>query len=207
MWGINSFQQQTFIVLQIYLLQCHWYHWGKNVEKSLCVVREIQYGFVIIWEQHGVFFKKNFFWMWTIFKVFIELVKTLLACFIFRPWGMWVPDHELNPFTTCIERQSLNQWTTREVPRGLDNLKQSMFIDGAEDEPVARFGDEPRVQWKVCLITAMVFPVVMYACESWTIKKAECQRIDAFEMWCWRRLLKVPWTGTLWDPLITGHLL
>ena len=61
MWGINSFQQQTFIVLQIYLLQCHWYHWGKNVEKSLCVVREIQYGFVIIWEQHGVFLKKNFF--------------------------------------------------------------------------------------------------------------------------------------------------
>ena len=41
----------------------------------------------------------------------------------------------------------------------------------------------------------MVFPVVMYGCESWTIKKAECQRIDAFELWCWRRLLKVPWTA------------
>ena len=40
----------------------------------------------------------------------------------------------------------------------------------------------------------MVFPVVMYGCESWTVKKAECQRIDAFELWCWRRLLKVPWT-------------
>ena len=47
---------------------------------------------------------------------------------------------------------------------------------------------------KVCLDKAMVFPVVMYECESWTIKKAECQRIDAFELWCWRRLLKVPWT-------------
>ena len=48
---------------------------------------------------------------------------------------------------------------------------------------------------KVCLVTTMVFPVVMYACESWTIKKAECQRIDAFELWCWRRLLRVPWTA------------
>ena len=47
---------------------------------------------------------------------------------------------------------------------------------------------------KVCLVEAMVFPVVMYGCESWTVKKAECRRIDAFELWCWRRLLRVPWT-------------
>ena len=47
---------------------------------------------------------------------------------------------------------------------------------------------------KVCLVKAMVFPVVMYACESWTAKKAESQKIDAFELWCWRRLLRVPWT-------------
>ena len=47
---------------------------------------------------------------------------------------------------------------------------------------------------KVCLIKAMVFPVVMYGCESWTAKKAERRRIDAFELWCWRRLLRVPWT-------------
>ena len=47
---------------------------------------------------------------------------------------------------------------------------------------------------KVHLVKAMVFPVVMYECESWTIKKAECRRIDAFELWCWRRLLRVPWT-------------
>ena len=47
---------------------------------------------------------------------------------------------------------------------------------------------------KVCLVKAMVFPVVMYGCESWTIKKAEHQRIDAFELWCWRRLWTVPWT-------------
>ena len=48
---------------------------------------------------------------------------------------------------------------------------------------------------KVCLVKAMVFPVVMYGCESWTLKKAECQRIDAFELGCWRRLLRVPWTA------------
>ena len=57
---------------------------------------------------------------------------------------------------------------------------------------------------KVRLVKAMAFPVVMYGCESWTVKKAECQRIDAFELWCWRRLLRVPWTarksnqGVLW---------
>ena len=48
---------------------------------------------------------------------------------------------------------------------------------------------------KVRLVKSMVFPVVMYGCESWTIKKADCQRIDAFELWCWRRLLRVPWTA------------
>ena len=48
---------------------------------------------------------------------------------------------------------------------------------------------------KVHLVKAMVFPVVMYGCESWTVKKAECQRTDAFELWCWRRLLRVPWTA------------
>ena len=48
---------------------------------------------------------------------------------------------------------------------------------------------------KVCIVKAMVYPVVTYECESWTIKKAECQRIDAFELWCWRRLLRVPWTA------------
>ena len=47
---------------------------------------------------------------------------------------------------------------------------------------------------KVCLVKAMVFLVVLYACESWTVKKAECRTIDAFELWCWRRLLRVPWT-------------
>ena len=48
---------------------------------------------------------------------------------------------------------------------------------------------------KVRLVKAMIFPVVMYGCQSWTVKKAECQRIDAFELWCWRRLLRAPWTA------------
>ena len=48
---------------------------------------------------------------------------------------------------------------------------------------------------KVCTVKAMVFPVVMYGCESWAIKEVECRRMDAFELWCWRRLLRVPWTA------------
>ena len=50
---------------------------------------------------------------------------------------------------------------------------------------------------KVCVVKTMVFPVVMYGCESWTIKQAECRRIDAFELWCWRRPLRVPWTARI----------
>ena len=53
----------------------------------------------------------------------------------------------------------------------------------------------------VRIVKVMVFPVVMYGCESWTIKKAECQRIDAFELWCWRRLLRVPWTARRSKPV------
>ena len=58
---------------------------------------------------------------------------------------------------------------------------------------------------KACLVKAMVFPVVMYGCESWTIKKAECQRIDAFELWCWRRLLRVPWTARGSNQSVKGN--
>ena len=59
---------------------------------------------------------------------------------------------------------------------------------------------------KVHLIKAMVFPVVMYGCESWTIKKAECQRIEAFELWCWRRLLRVLWTSRIWNQSILKEI-
>ena len=57
---------------------------------------------------------------------------------------------------------------------------------------------------KVRLVKAMVFPMVMYGCESWTIKKAECRRIDAFELWCWRRLLRAPWTARRSNQSILG---
>ena len=65
----------------------------------------------------------------------------------------------------------------RKIITNLDNMLKSRYIT---------------LPTKVCLVNAMVFPVVMYGCESWTIKKAERQRIDAFELWCWRRLLRVP---------------
>ena len=59
---------------------------------------------------------------------------------------------------------------------------------------------------KVCLVKAMVFPVVMYGCESWTVKKAERQRIDAFELWYWRRLLRVPWTARRYNQSILKEI-
>ena len=68
----------------------------------------------------------------------------------------------------------------RKVMSNLDNILKSRDIT---------------LPTKVCLVKAMVFPVVMYGCESWAVKKAEHQRIDAFELWCWRRLLRVPWTA------------
>ena len=68
----------------------------------------------------------------------------------------------------------------RKVMTNLDNILKSRDIT---------------LSTKVRLVKAMVFPVVMYGCESWTVKKAECRRIDAFELWCWRRLLRVSWTA------------
>ena len=62
------------------------------------------------------------------------------------------------------------------------------------------------LQTKVHLVKAVAFPVVMYGCESWTIKKAECQRIDTFTLWCWRRLLKVPWTSRRWNHSILKEI-
>ena len=76
-------------------------------------------------------------------------------------------------------------------------------IDGSQEGILENLDSELKsrnLTWstKVSLVKAMVFPVVMYGCESWAIKKAECRRIDAFELCCWRRLLSVPWTE--WSP-------
>ena len=66
---------------------------------------------------------------------------------------------------------------------------------GQRGSPLVLKSRDVTLPKKVCLVKAMVFPVVMYGCESWTVKKAECRRIDAFELWYWRRLLRVPWTA------------
>ena len=79
---------------------------------------------------------------------------------------------------TCEFRPSLPPW--RKVMTNLDSILKSRDIT---------------LPTKVCLVKAVVFPVVMYGCESWNVRKAEHQKIDAFELWCWRRLLRVPWTA------------
>ena len=79
-----------------------------------------------------------------------------------------------------LEEASLPKVCRRKVMSNLKNIFKSRDIT---------------LPTKVRLVKAMVFPMVMYGCESWTVKKAECRRIDAFELWCWRRLLGVPWTA------------
>ena len=75
-------------------------------------------------------------------------------------------------------------------------LKDAYSLKESYDQPRQHIKKQRHyLPTKVCLDKAMVFPVVMYGCESWTIKKAEHQRIDAFKLWCWRRLLRVPWTA------------
>ena len=72
----------------------------------------------------------------------------------------------------------------------LDSIREAEPLGGSTDIYKSRDSNWPT---KVCIVKAMVFPVVTYKCESWTIKKVECQRTDAFKLWCWRRLLRVPW--------------
>ena len=79
-----------------------------------------------------------------------------------------------------IKRRLLLGRKVRKVMTNLDSISKSRDIT---------------LPTKIHLVKAMVFPVVMYGCENWTVKKAECRRIDAFELWCWRRLLRVPWTA------------
>ena len=101
-----------------------------------------------------------------------ETVKTL-SDFIF--WGFKITAD--GDFSHEIRRHLL---LGRKIMTNLDSIFKSRDIT---------------LPTKVCLVKAMAFPVVMYGSESWTVKKAEHQRIDAFELWCWRRLLRVPWTA------------
>ena len=106
-------------------------------------------------------------------------------CFpIYLPWSSVANfiflDSEITADGDCSHEIKRHLLLGRKVMTNLDSILKSRDIT---------------LSTKFHLVKAMVFPVVMYGCESWTIKKAECQRIDAFELWCWRRLLRVPWTA------------
>ena len=101
-----------------------------------------------------------------------ETVKTV-SDFIF--WGS-----KITADGDCSQEIKRRLFLGKKVITNLDSILKSRDIT---------------LPTKVHLVKAMVFPVVMYGCESWTVKKAECHRIDAFELWCWRRLLRVPWTA------------
>ena len=100
-----------------------------------------------------------------------------------KQWKQWLTIF-LGPQITadgdCIHEIKRRLLLGRKVMTNLDSILKSRDIT---------------LPTKFCLVKAMVFPVVMYGCESWTIEKAECWRIDAFKLWCWRRLLRVPWTA------------
>ena len=108
----------------------------------------------------------------TSWEIYGEIVETE-SDFIF--WGS-----KITADGDCSHKIKRRLLLGRKVMTNLDSIFQSRDIT---------------LPNKVCLVKAMVFPVVMYGCESWTVKKAECRRIDAFEPWCWRRLLRVPWTA------------
>ena len=99
----------------------------------------------------------------------------------------------------CFQDHSPLLWPTYFVcltPYIFFNLDKCNFlIDSFQFLPFHTVYSYITLSTKVHRVKAVVFPVVMYGCESWTVKKAECQRIDAFELWCWRRLLKLPWTA------------
>ena len=106
-----------------------------------------------------------------------ETVETV-AEFIFGWGGWWSSKITANGY--CGHEIKRRLLLARKVMSNLDNIVKSRDI---------------ALPAKVCLVKAMVFPIVMFGCESWTVMKAEHRRIDAFELWCWRRLLTVPWTA------------
>ena len=108
----------------------------------------------------------------TSWQIDAETVETI-SDFIF--WGS-----KINADVDCSHEIKRHLFLGRKVMTNLDSIFKSRDIT---------------LPTKVCLVKAVVFPVVMYGCESWTVKKAECRRIDDFELWCWRRLLRVPWTA------------
>ena len=98
-------------------------------------------------------------------------------------------------------RPSATPWTAaHQTPPSMGFSRQKYWSGVSLPSPMTNLDSilksrDITLPTKVRLVKAMVFPVVMYGCESWTIKKSECRRVDAFELWCWRRLLRVPWTA------------
>ena len=99
-----------------------------------------------------------------------------------KQWKQWLifGGSKITADGDCSHEVKRHLLLGRKVMTNLDSILKSRDIS---------------LSTKFHLVKAMVFPVVMYGCESWTVKKAECRRIDAFELWCWRRLLRVPWTA------------
>ena len=108
-----------------------------------------------------------------------------------RPHGLYNPWNSPGQ-NTGVGRCSLFRGSSqsRDQPSS-----PALQVDSLPAEPLGKPGPQRIISALVRLVKAMVFPVVMYGCKSWTTKKAECQRIDAFELWCWKRLLRVPWTA------------
>ena len=128
--------------------------------------------------------------IFTSIRVFFQWVKSSHQVAKVNRWQIdgenveTVPDFilggsKITEHCDCSHKIKRRLLLGRKVMTNLDNVSESRDII---------------LLTKVCIVKAMVFPVVMYGCESWTIKKAEHQRIDAFELWCWRRLLRIPWT-------------
>ena len=134
-------------------------------------------------------------WYWKL-EMWLEKLKKkwVLNFILFEfPLTSWQIDREtMVPVTDLIflgSKITANGDCSREIKRCL--LLQRKAMTKLDNILKSR---DVTLPTKVCLVKAMVFPVVLCGCESWTIKKAECWRIDAFELWCWRRLLRVPWT-------------
>ena len=124
------------------------------------------------------------------FKLNIQQTKIMAS----SPITLWQIDGEtmetVTDFIFSSSKITANSGCSHEIKRCLLLRRKAM----TNLDSVLKIRDTT-LPTKVCLVKAIVFPGVMYECESWTIKKAECQRIDAFELWCWRRLLRVPWTA------------
>ena len=145
---------------------------GVQVFQYICSIR----GHVQEWQKQDRKHKCRLFHK----KPFLSCKMFLLVCSWWRSLEKPVLRMTVTWSNWCLRKSLYTTYGGWKVMTNLDSILESRDIT---------------LPTKVCLVKAMVFPVVMYGCESWTVKKAECQKIDAFELWFWRRLLRVPWTA------------